>query len=389
MIKFATLKIFLEVDLMATGKQRFYALDVLRGTAVAIMLFLDAPPDKLYMILEHAPWEGLTLPEFALPIFAFAMGAGAAISMSKREPTTRRILKRAAIMFAVGLFITFAWNMFMLIFQIGFTAENFFDVAIVHGRLFGIIQRLAITYAAAIFLVRIIRSNVGILITAFGLLILSTAGFYIYSPDNPFAEAHNISRAVDYIFPGANHIYTPTHDPEGLYGSIAGTASVLFGFLAGRILIDNSTTRDKIFLLSAAGIVLLIAGGLWSSIDIISKKLWTSSFTLINAGGDAILLALLMKLFDAAPSAEKFFRPLKALGMNPLFFFTANCLVLVVLCLVPAPPSGLVWYLWLYYCTTAGLISTEFGATLFCVIWCLLWLPIAEIFYRRGIVIKI
>ena len=221
------------------------------------------------------------------------------------------------------------------------------------------------------------------------LLIVSTAGFYVYAPENPFDEAHNISRAVDYIFPGANHIYTPTHDPEGLYGSIAGTASVLFGFLAGRVLIDTATIRDKIFLLGAAGVVLLIVGGLWSSFDIMSKKLWTSSFTLINAGGDALALALLMKLFDAAPDAEKFFRPLKALGMNPLFFFVMNYLVLTVVNFLPSPTDGLGWYMWLYYHTTAEFISVKFGATLFCATWCLLWLPLAELLYRRGIVIKI
>ena len=374
---------------MATGKQRFYALDVLRGMAIAIMLFLDAPPDTIYAILEHAPWAGLTVPDVALPIFSFAMGAGAAISMSKREPSTKRILTRAAIMFGVGLFLTFTWNIFALIAVYGFTAENFFDVMIAHGRLFGIIQRLAVTYAAGIFLARAIQSNVGILAAALILLIVSTAGFYVYAPENPFDEAHNISRAVDYIFPGANHIYTPTHDPEGLYGSIAGTASVLFGFLAGRVLIDTATIRDKIFLLGAAGIVLLIAGGLWSSFDIMSKKLWTSSFTLINAGGDALALALLMKLFDAAPDAEKFFRPLKALGMNPLFFFVMNYLVLTVVNFLPSPTDGLGWYMWLYYHTTAEFISVKFGATLFCATWCLLWLPLAELLYRRGIVIKI
>lgn len=374
---------------MTTGKQRFYSLDVFRGVAITIMLFLDAPPDEIYSILEHAPWAGLTVPDVALPIFSFAMGAGAAISMSKREPTTRRILYRAAVMFGVGLFLQFMWNIFELIFSIGFTAENFWNVMIVHGRLFGIIQRLAVTYALGIFIVREIKSNVGILIAAFVLLALSTAGFYIYSPVNPYDEAHNISGAVDFIFPGANHIYTPTHDPEGLYGSIAGTASVLFGFLAGRVLIDNSTTREKIFLLTAAGVVLLIAGGLWSSLDIVSKKLWTSSYTLINAGGDALLLALFMKLFDAVPRSKKFFRPFKALGTNPIFFFTANCLVLIVVIFVPSPNEELTFYQWLFSHTTENFISPKFGATLFCVMWCLMWLPIAEIFYRRGITIKI
>lgn len=374
---------------MAKSSKRNYALDVLRGVAVLIMLLLSSPPDDLYPVLEHAEWSGMTIPDVALPLFAFTMGTGAAISMSKREPSTRKIFKRVAIIFALGLLINFEWDFFKLLFESGFTAENFWDVAIVHGRPFGVLQRLAITYALAIFLVRAIKSNGGILIAACVLLILSTAGFYIYSPENPYDEMHNISGAVDWIFPGVDHIYMLTHDPEGLYGSIAGTATVLLGFLAGRVLVNDSTAHEKIFLLSVAGIVLLIAGGLWSMIEIVSKNLWTASYALINAGGDALLLALFMKLFDAVPDAKKFFHPLKALGMNPLFFYTANCLILVPLIYLPSPLEGTGFYIWLYQSTTQNIISTEFGATIFCVIWCLLWLPIAEIFYRRGITIKL
>ena len=363
--------------------KRIYSLDVLRSVAITIMLFLDAPPDKIYSVLQHADWAGLNVPDIAFPMFAFAMGAGAAISMSKRPFTTRRILKRAALMFAVGLFLNFLPAIINFLFVADFTAGNFFDAAILHGRLFGVLQRLAVTYALGIFIVRAIKNDIEIFIAAIVILSLSSLGYHVYAPDNPFSEAHNISRAVDYIFPGANHIYTPTHDPEGLYGSIAGTASVLFGYLAGRILIDNATMRDKIFLMVGLGIALLIAGGLWSNFDIIAKKLWTTPFALINAGGNFLVLALLTKLFAVSARAKIFAQPFDALGRNPLFFFFANNFVLTFLTM----DGGI--YFWLYQHTTAGFISTEIGATLFCALWCLLWFPIAELFKRFNIVIKL
>ena len=376
--------------------KRIWSLDVLRGVAIAIMLFLDAPPADIYPILEHAPWAGLTVPDVALPMFAFAMGAGAAISMARREPTTRRILKRAAFMFAIGLLIGALPKILAFLFHDGYGSvawlsggyvpENFFDAAIVHGRLFGVLQRLAVIYALGILIARAVKSEVGILIAAVALLIVSSAGYHIYAPDNPFDEAHNISRAVDFIFPGANHIYTPTHDPEGLYGCLAATASVLFGFLAGRVLIDNAANREKIFTFCAAGVVLLIAGGLWSLFDIVSKKLWTTPFALINAGGDFLLLALFTKLFDDSTNAKKFLQPLAALGTNPLFFFVANQVVIIFLFMLPA--DGEI-YFWLYRHTTQGFVSPEFGATIFCAAWCLAWLPIAEMFYRMRIIIKL
>ena len=364
--------------------KRIWSLDMLRGVAIAIMLFLDAPPEKIYSILEHAPWAGLTVPDVALPMFAFAMGAGAAISMSRREPSPRRILQRSALMFAVGVFLNVFMPLIAWLTLDEYTAQNFFDAAIVHGRLFGVIQRLAVTYALGIFIARALRSDVGIFIAALALLIVSSVGFHVFAPDNPFDEAHNISRAVDYLFPGANHIYTPTHDPEGLYGCLAGTASVLFGFLAGKVLIDNAAARDKVLILGAAGALLLIAGGVWSAFDIVSKKLWTAPFALINAGGDLLLLALFTQ-FDAA--AKKFLHPLGALGTNPLFFFVANNVVLMILFMLPDARGGV--YLWLYEHTTQGLLAPEFGATLFCAAWCLLWLPLAELFYRMRITIKL
>lgn len=369
--------------------KRIYSLDVLRGVAIAIMLFLDGPPDKIYSILEHPQWAGLTIPDIALPMFAFAMGAAAAISMSRRKSSAKKILKRTALMFMIGVLLEMEPFILLLIFDVDFTTADFFERAIVHGRLFGIIQRLAITYALGIFTALTIKNNRGILIAAFVLLIVSSAGYHIYAPENPFDEAHNISQAVDYIFPGVNHIYRPTHDPEGLYGCLAGTASVLFGFLAGKIFVEESTVREKIFIFLVAGVALSIAGGLWSLTDIITKKLWTTPYALINAGLDFLLLALFMKIFDALPDAKKFSQPLVALGINPLFFFVMNNAILTLLYVLPDGKNFGGVYLQLYQNTTQGLISTEFGATLFCALWALLWLPVAELFYKNKITIKL
>lgn len=368
--------------------KRIYALDVFRGVPIVIMLFLDAPPDDIFEILEHSPWAGLTVPDVALPAFAFAMGTSAAISFSRREPTIERIFKRVAIMFAVGLFLNVWFKLMPFVFG-EVTVGQFFDSMTTHFRPFGVIQRLALAYLCAAFVVKVCRREVSILIAAFALLIVSSAGFHLYAPENPFDEAHNISGAVDMLIPGANHIYTPTHDPEGLYGTLSATASVLFGFLAGRVLIDNASKRDKIFLLATAGVALLIAGGLWANFDIVSKKLWTSPFTLINAGGDLLLLALLMKILDGSSIAKKISRPFGALGTNPLFFYVMNNVVVATLFYLPSPNEDLRLFDWLYQHTTAGFVSPEFGATLFCVLWLILWLPTAELFYRRRIVIKI
>ena len=369
--------------------KRIYSLDVLRGVAIMIMVFVDAPPGVAYPIFIHAPWEGLTFADFAFPGFVFAMGVSAAVSTAKREPSIKKILKRVATLFAVGLIFNTIPFIFAWLIRPEFTAANFYSGAIEHMRFFGILQRLALTYALGMLIVRFVRNDLGILIAAFAMLIVSSAGFHLYAPDNPFAEAHNISRTVDYLF-GANHIYLPSHDPEGLYGTVASGASFLFGYLAGRVLIDTvTTTLGKIALLGVAAVIFLIAGEVWSAFDIVAKRLWTAPFALITTGVESLLLAALLYLLDKFPSSETLLRPLCAIGFNPLFFFLLTNITLCLLYTIPAPDGGGNFYFWLFRATFANLVSPEFGSMIFCALWCIIWLPFAEVLYRRGVIIKL
>lgn len=369
--------------------QRIYSLDVVRGVAIMIMIFVDVPPGVAYPIFIHAPWEGLTFADFAFPGFVFAMGMSAAVSMSKREPSTKKILTRTGELFALGiLFNTIPFILALLIMP-DFTAKNFFEQAIENLRVFGILQRLALTYALGMFIARLIRKDVGIFIAAFVLLIAYSADFHLYAPDNPFAQEHNISRAVDYVFPGANHIYQPTHDPEGLFGTVASAASFLFGFTAGKILLDTAAIRDKIFLLSAIGGALMIIGGAWSFVDIIAKNLWTAPFALITSGVEIFLLVAIIFLIENFPRTKKFFRPFCAAGTNPLLLFFVVAIVFLLLNTLPSPDAGINLYVWFFNQTFRNLISPEFGSMIFCALFCAAWLPPAEFLYKHGIVIKI
>lgn len=368
--------------------QRIYSLDVLRGLAICIMIFVDAPPvlEEIYPVFVHAAWEGLTFADLAFPGFVFTMGISAAVSTARREPSTRKILKRAAILFAVGILFNELPFIFAYVLWDNFTGAAFVDTAIVHLRVFGILQRLALTYLIAMLLVRAIRSDVGIFCAAFALLILSSAGFHVYAPDNPFADGHNISQAVDFIFPGVNHICEPTHDPEGFYGTFASVASMLFGFLAGRILIDNAQLRDKLLMFCAAGAIFLIAGGVWSCFDIIAKRIWTAPFALITTALEIFFLVAIIYLSEKN-KGRRFLQPLAAIGFNPLFFFLLSNFMLLFFKIWQLDGTGV--YFLVYENIFKHLISPEFGSTLFCLLWTLSWLPLAAILHRRGIVIKI
>ena len=368
--------------------KRIYSLDVLRGLAICIMIFVDAPPvlEEIYPVFVHAEWEGLTFADLAFPGFVFTMGMSAAVSTARREPSLRKILKRAAILFAIGIlfnelpfiFAGFLWD--------NFTGADFYEQAIAHIRIFGILQRLALTYLFTMLLVRAIRSDAGIFCAAFGILILSSAGFHLYAPDNPFANGHNISQAVDFIFPGVNHICEPTHDPEGLYGTFASVSSMLFGFLAGKVLIDNAQLRDKLLMFCAAGTIFLIAGGVWSCFDIIAKRIWTAPFALITTGIEIFFLVAIIYLSEKN-KGRRFLQPLAAIGFNPLFFFLMSNFMLLFFKIWQVDGAGV--YFLVYENIFKQIISPELGSTIFCLLWTLSWLPLATLLRRRGIVIKI
>ena len=369
------------------NSKRFFSLDVLRGLAVAIMIIVDAPPAEIYPILKHAEWEGLTIADLAFPGFVFAMGISAAFSLSRHSISVKKILKRSALLFLIGILFNLLPSILALFLWEDFSSADFFAATTEHGSLFGILQRLALTYLLGMILIYFLQGDKKLFAAAYGLLIVSSLGFHLYAPENPFAIEKNISGAVDLIFPGANHIYTPNFDPEGLYGTFSSAALMLFGFLAGKILLRDISLQKKIYFLSAMGVIFLCGGVLWSFTDIISKNLWTAPFSLLTASFEIFLSAGFLKLFDAKKSAEKIFQPLGVLGKNPLFFFLASNFWLVFFFTIKIENIP-AWH-WIFQHTIADFISTEFSSLIFCLARLTIWILCAEFLNRKNIVLKL
>lgn len=345
---------------------RIFELDVLRGLTVALMIVVDSTLSGAYATLLHSAWAGMTLADTLFPAFVFAMGAAAEISTSRRQPSLTKILRRAGLLFGAG----FSLNLLIYIVAGG-----------EYVRIFGVLQRLALTYVLGMLILQKIKSTAKISAVAFLLLLVSSVGFHVYAPENPFSELDNISRAVDFTIPGQNYLYEKTHDPEGLYGLLASTASMIFGVVAGRFLVAGKRRQMILY-----GVGLLIVGYGWSYFDVVAKKIWTTPFALMNAGGDMVLLAALGILFVAMPSAKKLFSPFEALGKNPIIFFIGSNVAIILLYVVSV--EGVPVWFWLYQKTFRGIFDLKLGITLFSVAWCVVWMIPAEILNRRKIFIR-
>src|SRR5882672_11028256 len=145
---------------MADARQRLDSLDVFRGFTIAAMILVSAPGtwNAVYLPLDHAAWNGWTPTDLVFPFLLFAMGAAVPFALARRrgvpQRVRRHVIRRAAILFALGLVLNaieamppFAWATF---------------------RIPGVLQRIALVYLAVAWLTERVslRGQIAIAVSA-------------------------------------------------------------------------------------------------------------------------------------------------------------------------------------------------------------------------------
>ena len=140
------------------------------------------------------------------------------------------------------------------------------------------------------------------------------------------AEA-NILAQVDLHLFGYDHLYHKSPvDPEGLVSTIPAIAHTLIGFLCGKLVCSKVSPKEKVRNIFIFGLLLTIAGfalSLWLPLN---KRIWSPSFVLATCGLAMLLLALIMKIEQWAPSSmnKGVWVVLLVFGMNPLFLYVLS-----------------------------------------------------------------
>lgn len=375
--------------------QRFASVDILRGLAITIMIICDGFPDgdHIYAQLTHCAWDGIHLADTAFPTFLFLVGVSAAFSRTIPGNTgwLKRIINRSLYLFLLGILINQAFGIAGWLFQPDITLSLLISNILQHGRPLGVLQRIAMAYLLGMLLIRLLPHTKHQLTAVLALLLFSSAGYHIYYPAAPFDPDMCISSAIDKIFPGTPHCYMQKcFDPEGLYGLLNSTATMLLGYMTGSYIHNSNSHSNLIKHLMAYGLILLLAGTIWSFFDLISKPLWTSPYVLLMAGIDVLLISILEGLLTSSTSLLSYIlHPLQALGQNPIFFYLLNDSLLVLLISIPFAQSS--FYDWLWHSTLYPADVQLIGpyALLFCFIMVAIHLFIAELLYHRHIIIKL
>ena len=294
---------------MSEASARLESLDVFRGLTIAAMILVSTPGswNAVYPPLDHAAWHGWTPTDLVFPFLLFAMGAAVPFALARRRGRPRRVrvhvVRRAAILFLLGLVLN--------------AIETPPPLHLDTFRIPGVLQRIAIVYAAVAFITERATWRAQAAVAAAALVGYWAALLFVPVPGvgaGVLTPAGNLASFVDRALLG-RHLLTPLYDPEGLLSTVPAIATALCGVFAGVWLQEWAPHRSM--WLFVAGAAATAAGLLWGRLLPINKNLWTSSFAIFSAGLAAQTLALCHWCIETL-RWRTWSRPFAAYGRNPL-----------------------------------------------------------------------
>jgi predicted acyltransferase len=278
------------------------SLDVLRGLTVVGMILvnsmaaLNSPELHVFPLLLHAHWDGLTFADLVFPGFLMMVGVAIPLAAAAKDGSGKdksAILARAARLFLIGFLLS---NIYW-----------FADMSNGAWRLFGVLQRIGLAYAACALLFVACGPRVRLGIIA-ALLILYWPLSLLpaldgLTPTDIWVRGHNFVGSVDRVLLGT-HLYVQGpegYDPEGLLGTLPAIAHGLIGVAIGEYLLKRPAGAARTLALSGAGMLAL--GVAWGFVFPVIKDIWSSPFVLVTCGVTTLALAGLHAWLDrdAAP----------------------------------------------------------------------------------------
>ncbi|MFM6914728.1 MAG: acyltransferase family protein, partial [Aquirufa sp.] len=368
----------------------------------------------IYAPLEHAEWHGYTLTDLVFPSFLFIVGISTVLSKPSEDQLLKSC-KRAFRIFLLGLSLSFfskikvgdytliarllamalatvaflgdyplrrqfwvAVGAFVLLIGLCFSGMEDFE----HVRIPGVLQRIAVVYL----LVSLLHAYTSLRVQI-GVFIASLAGYWalMHFVDVPGIGAANleVNRNLaawldNYLLEGHLWATSKTWDPEGILSTLPAVATGLAGLFAGRYL----QSSPKASVLFASGAIALAAGTIWGWYFPINKALWTSSYVLVAAGWDLLLLAVLQATVISGTMADRYWKPVLIFGMNPMLVFFFSGIIPRVLGMIKIGDKGLTS--WIYSQGIEPLFADKINASLAgALIYVLIWGAILFFFDAR------
>jgi predicted acyltransferase len=365
-------------------QERLLSLDVFRGLTIAAMVLVNNPGSSAHVHpwLHHVSWDGWTIADLVFPFFLFIVGVAIPFSIDSR--LARGVGHRAIVLNAL--------RRSLILFAIGLVLNGFPKYDLVHLRMFGVLQRIAICYFVATLIYLSFKPRAHVLIAAGLLVFYFVLMKYVPVPGGRAGVLVRDGNWVQYIDLRllAGHMQSPTFEGKGLLSTLPALATALVGLLVGQHLKSPAPGLEKAVNLYFWGTLGMLLGTVWSLSLPIIQNLWTSSLVLFMGGMATVVLASCYYVADIK-NITWWTPPLLVFGTNAitvwtLDWFLRGTLRLITLTGADGKLIDLRTYLWRELATWVGPWA---GSLLFAVAEVLFWLGAMSLLYRKKMFIKI
>lgn len=368
---------------MIGGAPRLASLDALRGLTVAAMVLVNNPGTwrAIHPPLRHADWHGWTLTDLVFPFFLFVVGVaiplalGPRVERSGRRGVLLRVLRRATVIFALGLVL-----------------NAFPDFEWATLRIPGVLQRIAVCYLLAGLLFLATGWRAQALVAAALLLGYWVAMTLVPVPGysaGDLSKAGNLAAYLDRLVLGP-HLWRAArvYDPEGILSTVPALVTVLLGVLTGNWLSAGAAPRAIAGGLVVGGVAGVGLGELWGLAFPVNKALWTSSYVLLTAGLALLALAACYWLIEIQ-GYRRWATPVVIFGVNALALYFLSSLAAHVLVLIRVGAERTSLQSWLFVHVFAPLATPVNASLAYALVYLLVWWGLMGLLYRRRIFLRV
>lgn len=313
--------------------QRYFALDILRGMTIALMILVNTPGSwsHIYAPFRHAAWHGFTPTDLVFPAFLFVVGNAMSFSLKKYEAKSeqhflKKVLKRSLLIFAIGLFL----SAFPFVYR---TGGELALKDLSNMRIMGVLQRIALCYLFASLIIHYFKLKKSLIIGAIILLGYWAIMWFFGDAPDPYGLKTNAALKFDRMIFAEENLYKGfgfPFDPEGLLSTLPAIVNVIFGYAAGVFIQKSGNNLKTVWKLAIAAVVFIGIALLWDIYFPINKGIWTSSFVMYSTGWTLLLLSALIGIIEVA-GFKKWTYFFEAFGKNPLFIFVMSGLVVMLM----------------------------------------------------------
>lgn len=386
---------------------RLLSIDVFRGLTIIGMILVNNPGDwsSVYAPLLHAEWHGWTPTDLVFPFFLFIVGVSIVLALhwrlevatasglggragerGSRRALVAKILRRGALLLALGLFLSG--------YPFGLFGPRSFERLLETWRIPGVLQRIAVCYVLASLLFLAFRERalkwwtLGLLFGYWALLTLvPVPGQGLPDLDS---KGDHLAGWLDRVVFG-NHLWisAKVYDPEGILSTLPALATTLFGVFAGLVLIAKLEATEKATRLFVRGFLLTVAGTVWSWFLPLNKALWTSSYAVFTAGLATSALAVCFWFVDHQ-GHRRLARPFVVYGVNALTVFVGSgVLAKTLIYLKVGAPEPQSLQSALYQTFFASWLPPHPASLAYALTWVGGWYLVLHWMHRRGLILKV